>query len=236
MKKLITTVRVTEISDISVRLIKVYKEERLLQKEAFLKSLFEELEILSQQIIEAIKRDILPSKQKEADQRRNELIRSFNTALIGYRSLPVTTLKESAEKLYAVFSKYGMKIIKENYASKSSLIEALLKDLSSPELKTPIESLSGIAEIISGLRAEQTAFTAVRLSYETFRAKDQENVSASTLKKPTLHLINSKLIPFLFGMKTANPEEYKAFCEVVSQIIEKANDAIKKRNNGSTKK
>ena len=99
MKKLITTVRVTEISDISVRLIKVYKEERLLQKEAFLKSLFEELEILSQQIIEAIKRDNLPSKQKEADQRRNELIRSFNTALIGYRSLPVTTLKESAEKL-----------------------------------------------------------------------------------------------------------------------------------------
>ena len=119
-----------------------------------MKSTFAEIETLSEQITEAIKRDVSLSKLEDADLRRDNSVRSLSNALVGYRSLPVASLRDNADKLYAVFSKYGVKITKENYATESSLIEALLKDLSAPELKTAIESLSGVGEIIAQLRNE----------------------------------------------------------------------------------
>ncbi|MDO4229770.1 MAG: DUF6261 family protein [Capnocytophaga sp.] len=231
MNKLNTSARTTEVDDVSDRLLVLFQKETALQEEAFLKSTFAEIETLSEQITEAIKRDVSLSKLEDADLRRDNLVRSLNNALVGYRSLPVASLRENADKLYAVFSKYGVKITKENYATESSLIEALLKDLSAPELKTAIESLSGVGEIITQLRAEQTAFTEIRTAHEKALSTQKNLPSASSLKRPLLEAINGKLVPYLVAMKIANPSSYKEFAEAVAQIIEATNVVIKRRSN-----
>ena len=57
MKKLMTNARTTEVDDTSDRLLVLYNDEPALAEEAFLKPLFGEMQTLSDQITEAIKRD-----------------------------------------------------------------------------------------------------------------------------------------------------------------------------------
>ncbi|ATA90078.1 hypothetical protein CGC58_10320 [Capnocytophaga stomatis] len=231
MKKLDARARTTEIDDVSERLLVLYRKETALQEEAFLKSTFAEIETLSHEITEAIKRDVSLSKQEEADLRRDNLVRSLNAALLGYCALPIPQLKENGEKLFAVFSKYGVKITKEAYAVESSLIESLLKDLSAPELEPAIASLTGVGEIISQLRTAQTSFTQIRTEYEKAVSEQKDAPSASSLKKPLLNAINGKLIPYLIAMKIANPAQYSSLANAVAQAIDATNIAIKRRNN-----
>ncbi|MDO5104488.1 DUF6261 family protein [Capnocytophaga sp.] len=235
MKKLDARTRTTEIDDVSDRLLVLFKKETDLQEEEFLKPTFAEIETLSAQITEAIKRDVALSKLEDADLRRDNLIRSLNTALLGYRALPVTSLKENAEKLYAVFSKYGVKITREAYAVESSLIESLLKDLSAPEMQQAIATLTGIEEIVSGLRNEQTAFTQLRADYEKALSEQKNSPSASAVKKLLLEVINGKLVPYLIAMKIAKADQYTSLANAISQAIDDTNSAIKRRTSKDKK-
>lgn len=235
MNKLHSHTRTTEIDDVSDRLLVLFKKETNLHEEEFLKPTFAEIETLSAQITEAIKRDVALSKLEDADLRRDNLIRSLNTALLGYRALPVAPLKENAEKLYDVFSKYGVKITKETYAVESSLIESLLKDFSSPEMQQAIAALTGIEEIVSGLRNEQTAFTELRATYEKAMSEQRNSPSASAVKKLLLEVINGKLIPYLIAMKIAKPTQYGSLANAVAQTIDDTNSAIKRRTSQGKK-
>lgn len=229
MQKLMTTVRTTEIDDVSDRLIVLFKSENALQDEPFLKSLFAELEQLSAKITEAIKKDVKLSSLEEADLYRDNAIRSLHNVLLGYRSMPIASLKEQGEKLYTVFSKYGVKITKENYATESSLIESLLLDLSASELQSAITALSGVRECIAELRKTQTAFTNLRLEYEKTVAERGTSVSASALKKPMLNLINGKLLPYLSAMIMVDSVKYETFTHNILQVLEDTNTAVKRR-------
>ncbi|MDO4728871.1 MAG: DUF6261 family protein [Bacteroidota bacterium] len=230
MNKLSTSIRTTEIDNVSDRLLVLYRKESGLKEEDFLKPLFADIETLSAQITEAIKRDVSFSRLEDADLRRDTLLRSLNTALLGYRTLPVPSLKESAEKLYGVFSKYGIKITRESYAVESSLIESLLQDFSTPDMQQAIEALQGIKEIISQLRTEQNAFTELRAEYEKTLSEQKNSSSASSLKKPLLEAINVKLIPYLIAMKIANPTQYSSLANAVEQVIDTTNSDIKRRS------
>lgn len=229
MKKLSYKVRVTELDDVSNRLLEVYKKASTLKNDTFLKPLFAEIQKQSDQITEAIKRDVAVSNLEEADQKRDQAVRNLHNVLVGYRSMPIENLKKSAERLYEVFSKYGVKIVNENYASESALIEALLLDLASSDLREAINALTGVPECIAKLRTEQDYFNKVRADYGTAVVAQGQKSSASALKRPLLELINAKLITYLITMTMVNPEQYKAFSDLVSEIVEGMNIAIKRR-------
>lgn len=233
MKKLDVRSRITEIDDVTERILVLFERETQLQEEVFLKPTFAQMKTIAKQITEAIKRDVASSKLEEADLRRDNWVRSLNTALLGYRALPVQSLKENAETLYTIFSKYGVKITKENYAVESSLIESLLQDLSADELKEPIKALVGIGEIISQLRTEQTAFTTLRAEHEKSVSQQKNAPTATELKKTLLELINAKLVPYLIAMKIANSAQYEPFANAVEQIITDTNEVVKRRNKKS---
>ena len=55
--KLLQKARITEVDDTSDRLVALFKSETALAEDAFLKSLFTEMETLSANLTEAIKRD-----------------------------------------------------------------------------------------------------------------------------------------------------------------------------------
>ena len=152
--------------------------------------------------------------------------------MLGYSSISIVEVKEKGGKLFSVFSKYGLKVIKENYASKSSLIESLLKDLSNTELQTISSELLGVTESIEKLREEQTAFTNVRMEYEKAMAIRDTTINASSLKKLLLEIINTKLITYLTTMKMVDSGQYEHFYGLVSQVIDSTNLTIQRRNKG----
>lgn len=234
MKKLDVRVRITEVDDVSDRLLIIYKAETSLKTDQFLKTVFAEIEELSVKITEAIKKDVVLSKLEDADLRRDNAVRMLHNVLLGYQSMPVPALKQHGEKLYKVFSKYGVSIIRESYATESSLIEALLQDLSAADLSESIAALSGVTESIANLRAEQTAFTQLRVGYEKAIVEQHNTPSASKLKKPLVELINVKLIGYLTAMKMVDAPKYEAFATAIGQVIENMNVNIRKRGKENT--
>ncbi|MFK8302600.1 DUF6261 family protein [Capnocytophaga stomatis] len=236
MKKLFTISKTTEIGDVSERLVVLFKKETSFADDAFLVSLFEEIGTLSEQIIEAIKRDVIVSELEDADDVRGEIVRSLSDVLKGYRSMPIPQLKEAGEKLYTVFSKYGVSITRESYANESSLIESLLQDFSATELESDISTLVGVSECISELRNAQKNFNEMRLEYEKTLVAQSQKPTASELKKVLINVINGKLVPYLIAMQLVNVNKYGSFSATVAQIIEDNNAAVKRRSGARDKR
>ena len=92
------------------------------------------MEKLSAEITTAINRDKVSTSLEDADAKRDELIRQLGTLLAGYGAIPLADKKAAAEKLSAVYDKYGKAIENEPYARESSLIESMLEDFAAPAL------------------------------------------------------------------------------------------------------
>lgn len=229
MKPLNYQSRITEVGDVANRLVDLYQATATLQDDAFLKSTFTELETQGTALTEAVKRDKAVSQLEEADTQRDEAIRVLGKLLKAYEVIPVESLKPHGERLSAIFQKYGVKIITENYSSQSNLVDSLLMDFSADEVQASITALSGVSEAIAGIRTAQENFGQVRRAYERAFAEQQSKATASSLRKPLLELINKKLIPYLVAMQLSHPEKYQKFVHEVEKIIADMNEVVKAR-------
>ncbi len=230
MNKLNTSVKVTELGDTALRLVKAFKAVVAVQNDAFLTKTFAEIEKQATVMTSAVKSDQALSKLEEADAQRDQAIRVLDKLLKGYENIPLENLKTHAKKLAEIFKKYGVKITGENYASQSTLINSLLGDFSATELKPSIEALAGVKEVLVEIQTKQDAFAALRSDYEKAQVSQKEKSSATSLRKPLLELINKKAVPYLVAMSVAQPELFKNLTAEASEIITSTNEAIKARS------
>lgn len=230
MNKLNTSVKVTELGDTALRLVKAFKAVVAVQNDAFLTKTFAEIEKQATAMTSAVKSDQALSKLEEADAQRDQAIRVLDKLLKGYENIPLENLKTHAKKLAEIFKKYGVKITGENYASQSTLINSLLGDFSATELKPSIEALAGVKEALAEIQTKQDAFAALRSDYEKAQVSQKEKSSATSLRKPLLELINKKAVPYLVAMSVAQPELFKNLTAEASEIITSTNEAIKARS------
>ena len=226
MKKIRTTVRVTELDTISDIIIRLYKADSGIAGDDYLKSTMAEIESLSERITIAIKADKIASTLDEADVKRDEIIRSLGTLLNGYAVIPIAEKKAAAEKLLAVFNKYKG-ITAESYANESSFIESMLKDYEASELADSIKALDGVGSYISDLRTAQDEFN--KANDEFTASNVNKNESASALKKPLLSAINDKLVAYLTAMNLVNAAVYGDFVSKAESEIEKMNASVARR-------
>ncbi len=236
MKKVITAVRVTELGDVANRLAILYKKTASLQDDAFLQKIFDTIEKQGNAITEAVKRDGVYSQLDEVDADRDKAIKALAKLLDGYRYIPIESLKQHGEKLYTIFSKYGIKITEENYSSQSNLIDSLLQDYAAESVLTSIAALSGVQEAIENIRTSQNNFATIRAEYEALLATKKNLASASSLRKPLLDVINKQLIPYLVAMNIANKAKYGKFIANASEIVESINEVVKARLKKTTEK
>ena len=177
MKPLNYQFRITEVGDVANRLAVLYKGTATLQDDAFLKTLFAEIQTQGDQITEAVKKDKAVSKLEEADAKRDEAIRVLDKMLKAYEVFPVESTKAHGVKIATIFKKYGVKITEENYSSQSNLVDSLLKDLSVAEVQASVAALSGVSEAIANIRTTQEEFSKVRLQYEEQFTENLSKVS-----------------------------------------------------------
>ena len=229
MKPLNYQSRITEVGDVANRLAVLYKGTATLQDDAFLKTLFAEIQTQGDQITEAVKKDKAVSKLEEADAKRDEAIRVLDKMLKAYEVFPVESTKAHGVKIATIFKKYGVKITEENYSSQSNLVDSLLKDLSVAEVQASVVALSGVSEAIANIRTTQEEFSNVRLQYEEAFTENLSKVSVSSLRKLLLELINKKLIPYLVAMTLVDKAKYSTFADKVSKVINDMNEVVKGR-------
>ena len=122
MKRVKVDVRITVADTVSDVLVRIYKDavatnpDGAIAKDAALSAIVAEVEKLSAQITTAIKADKVSTSLEDADAKRDELIRQLGTLLAGYGAIPLAEKKAAAEKLSAVYDKYGKAIVNEPYA------------------------------------------------------------------------------------------------------------------------
>lgn len=227
MNKAKTSLRVAELdtlSDVLVRLYKDYSSDAngTMAEDANLKAVMTDVESLSAALTTAIKSDKVTSPLDEADIARDEAVKNLSDALNGYAALPIPAKKTAAQNLLAIFQKYGKSITTKNYAEESSLIESLLEDFSAEEAKANIETLEGVGEIIKSLRSAQDSFN--KANDEFTHASVTKGQSASSVKKPLLEVLNTRLVPYLSAVALSGG--YKEFALKCGAEIDKANAAV----------
>lgn len=235
MKKINSSLRVTELDTLSDVLVRLYKDsssdESAISKDANLSGIMEEVEKLSAEITTAIKRDKVSVSLDDADIARDEIIRNLGDALTGYAAIPVAAKKAAAQKLLLTFGKYGKQITSKNYAEESSLIESLLEDFAADSLKTDVAALDGVGDLLDSLRSTQDSFNKANDEYTA--ANVEKGDSATAVKKTLLAALNYKLVPYLTAVSAL--ESYKAFVSKCEAEITKANATVSTRAKTASK-
>ena len=230
MKRVKVDVRVTEADTVSDALVRLYKDaaakDGAIGKDTALAAIMGEVERLSADITTAIKKDRVSTSLEDADKRRDELIRSLGTLLTGYGAIPVADKKAAADRLLAVYDKYGKSIVNETYARESSLIESMLEDFAAEGLAASIKLLEGVGDLLGGLRAAQDDFN--RANDAATAALTEKGESAYAIKKPLLAAINEKLVPYVTAIGAVNAE-YADFGAKADVEIAKVNASVGKK-------
>lgn len=227
MNKLNSRARVTEVDSFSDAVVRLYKANEGIAADAFLKGVMAEIERLSASITTAIKQDKVKSTLEDADTVRDEAVRNLGRALDGYAALPIAAKKAAAEKLAAIFAKYGRDIANASYSGESSLIESLLEDFGSPDAKTAADELDGVSELLVQIRSAEDAFK--KASDEYTAATSVKIDSATSLKKPLVSAVNDKLLPYISAMVMADSATYGAFAAKLEKEIIRVNDIVLRR-------
>lgn len=235
MKKINSSLRVTELDTLSDVLVHLYKDsssgESAISKDANLSGIMAEVEKLSAEITTAIKKDKVSASLDEADIARDEIIRNLGDALTGYAAIPVAAKKAAAQKLLLTFGKYGKQITSKNYAEESSLIESMLEDFAADSLKADVAALDGVGDLLDSLRSVQDSFNKANDEYTA--ANVGKSDSATSVKKTLLAALNYKLVPYLTAVSAL--DNYKTFVSKCEAEITKANATVSTRAKTASK-
>lgn len=226
MKKVSYRAKATEVDGLSERLMLLYQQTPDLHGDDVLQDVFTQMRQLSDTITIAIRRDKTKSLLEEIDAKRNNSLRNLSNLLLGYCSAPDKNIVESAEKVLEIFQKFGLKIIRENYDTKSSYIDSMLIKLNEDSCRDDINRLQFIRETIEQLRANEATFKEMAVQFDKDRAKDKSEKAAYVLGKELLDLINKNLLDYLKSMVTNNRANHIKFASEVEKLIERSNTQI----------
>ncbi len=223
-----TTSRVTEVDGTSARILNAYNSSGL-NTDLVLDGIMVKIKEQSKILTSAIKRSKVESLQKVKHRFRADKLRSLNYLLLSFSLDSDETVQQAAKSLLIIYSKFGLKILRDNYVEVSSEINALLDDLAAPELADAIAAVPGCAESIAQLQAAQNDFEQTRTDYEHDKGEQGTLKKASDQKQVVLTLINEHLIVILKERWLDQQDMFGEFIRTVTEIIQDNNLAVKRR-------
>lgn len=222
-KRLNYSLKNTETDSISDKMVMVYKKSQELAGDEYLRDIFSKIENMSNDLTVAIRRDKEKSELRVLDRKRDALIRKLQTLIKGHCEAIDPNVSEKARKVLSVFSKYGIKITRENYDSKSSLISSLLDNLNNDTIRDCINQLQYVGDTIQLLRQAENEFVESAVYFNSIRVAGKKLDSATDIKRNLVTHINSKLISYLEVKQDMKNENYERFTNEIYELIDTAN-------------
>lgn len=232
LSKLNPASRITEVDSVSDRIITEY-DKKDWSADAHFTGILGKLKPASLNLTKAINRIKAESNLEEKDDARDSKLRAVNYLVLGFMHHPDTSVSSAAQSIGKLIDHYGIDIINENYAAESSLIESLLNDLAEANIQTAITAIPGLSQLISELRAAQTAFEQAQVLFEKDKARLGNEANASEVKKEVVSIINDELIVYLRAMAQVDEAKYGEFARTVAQVVNDMNVTVKKRKKGT---
>lgn len=228
LTKLMTNSRATEAGSASGRILIAYRRTNL-NGDTYLANIMVLLEKQTKDLTTAIDRDRAKSALKEKNAVRDNHWRSLSYQLLGAVHHPTPEVQSAGKKVYHVFEKYGLALMRKSYATQTTLIRSFLMDLSEPDMQQPIELISGCRERLALLGTAQEEFEDSRLKWQTTRGQERKLVSATQIKQQMVRLVNQQLVDYLRAMQQVDDATYGNLTRTVSKIIAETNLQVKRR-------
>ena len=233
MKKLRQNARVSEVDDVSDKVVRICKAQTVIETDSYLSGKVEELEEASEKLTTANKRDKAVSQLDDADSERDEAYRALERMTTGYLYYPDAQMQACAQTIQAVLKKYAG-ITSESYARESALIKSLLGDLASESLTTALSALAGMQALVTALSEKQAAFDVVNDEYNAAVVAATSEDNATSLKKVVLSLLNDDIVLYLTTMRKVNAASYENLAALVENEISRMNEQIAARSKSAS--
>ena len=165
--------------------------------------------------------------QQEA-RRLNEHIASAQSYIDSFRHDANAEVKASAKVLKQQFGSYGKPLVQMRLYPRITAVSALLRDLSSPELKAHVDRLPGLDNRISGINEALENLSAKKLEVDEANSAAQDSQLLLPLKREAVAQL-SRLMSYLEVMATKEPETYGEHFAVVSEIVSNLNTSYRSK-------
>lgn len=228
IENLLLKSRTTEVAD-TANLIGQEYDSGNVKDDTYLDATVGDMASAYEELLTAVNRDKDESQVAGLDEVCDDKIQAFHYLLQGALHHPAVEVRTGAQRLQNIFDNYGVKMVRENYASESAMIKSMLKDYSAPEIAPALASVSGSGELLLELNAAYTAFEQARMAYESSKADLGQYDNATKLKKPVVDIINKRLVPYLNAMLLADPDKYGQLVRRTAQIIADNNRRVNNR-------
>lgn len=235
MKRLNASIRSTNIDETSHQIVEfffMYGLETITPIKKVIDNIKKKADLLSIQI----KSNIFKSSRSKFDKIRNNDIQGLFKLTEGFLYTQDTTRASAAEKVWKILNNYGLKIIRENFSSKSSLIKSMLTDLNAESLKSSLEALPDVDKQIVKLRESEAAFANADDEYINATKKDNTVKTPTELKKEIIKIINSQLLVLIEAYLIDEPEKIMDFAAAIKRIIDEQNTNAQIHANANRRK
>ncbi|MBR8534085.1 hypothetical protein KDU71_00805 [Carboxylicivirga sediminis] len=229
MKKISPSTRVTETDSLARNILDVYTKDSNLATMPYLSKIMANLQPVSQQLTEAIKRLKTKSILEDKDAARDQAFRSFYYLVLGATHHPDAAIRQAAKSIMTVLENYGLEMTHDNYATQSSKTTSLTEDLKDAALQAAIQQLSGAEASYLALEQAQTNFSESFINYQEDKADEKNYANATLLKKEVIKIINGQLTEHLELLGKIDETAISSFAQTVEQLIATNNEQVGKR-------
>lgn len=227
-RKLMRRARNAEVAAVGNGMCAVYQSSDWTQ-DTHLTKIFTILIALLARLVTAINHGKKESQLDTLDDVRDDKVRAIHYVLLGSIHNPDANVSQAALAVNAVFERYGLSIISENYSTESTLIDSMLEDFAATDLQAPIAAVPQLADLIAALQAAETEFETARVAYEVDKTNESTQENATELKAEVVSLINDQILVYLDAMVQVDEPTYGELARTIATIIDENNEMVKKR-------
>lgn len=229
MKNILLTTKVTEVDSVATRILSALNESDW-SADTYLVQFINELQAATNALTIAINQSRVESQLETKDHSRDLSIQALRYLVRGYTYHPDQSIATAADVVNQIVSSYLPDITRENYSSKTGLIESLLQDFVGEAIEKNIAALSGVGEIIAKLKTVELDFTTARVQFLKSKAEADLKTSATEIKKEVVDIVNNRLSVYLDAQNLINATVYGEITRTISNIIDDNNSNVRRRN------
>jgi len=144
------------------------------------------------------------------------------------------SITKNASAVWKIIASHNLNMHKLSYERQLALTHALINNLEDQKMKPMVNSLIGVSDRVTELKASTASFEACFRKMKEDMAGVEEIIAPSTQKTRVRELINEHLLSYLNNAAQAMPEKYEEINKVIIQHIDGINTKARARKTRNT--
>ena len=197
------------------------------RSDEYLNGLVEEVEKAREMLFEAIKKELATEGIKQESSLLRERLASATHYIDSFQYEPDAEVKASAKALKRQLRKYGV-FYKMDVHSRLTEVQAMLRDLETPEMKAHVAKIPGLESRIKNVQTAMEALLQKLIAVEKMRGEAKPQKSKLELKHEAGAKLE-RLLVYLDHMAYKEPDTYGKEYGFVVGLIDNLNKTYKRK-------